>query len=132
MKRFSELGAYLERLRIQTIGKTLVLDKRRIEPDVLDVMQIRSYRAVDRAGLQIADIVASAFYDAVNIGRNGLYNPDNAKLLMPRIAFDKTVKPRRFSEYGVVLQPTRPSLPRLDIKQREIFEYYGYDFGKVR
>jgi len=30
--------------------------------------------------------------------------------------------------YGVALQPTPPSKARLNDKQKEIFEFYGYKF----
>ena len=73
------------------------------------------------AGLQLADVVASAFYQAVDtLDVNN--DPEPAKLLLPRMAHsDKMI-----SDYGVVLQPTPPYKAKLTPKQKDIFRFYQY------
>lgn len=91
--------------------------------------QVVNWRLIDvephtlNAGLQLADIVASSFYQAVDILPPTLWNPENAKLLRPCVAKECGL----YLDYGVALQPTPPSKAKLLPRQKEIFEFYGYD-----
>jgi hypothetical protein len=75
------------------------------------------------AGLQLADIVASAFFQACDT-LDSPQNVEPAKLLLPRMARERGV----IADYGVVLQPTPPKKARLTADQQIIFKHYGYTF----
>ena len=115
--------AYHEMLKRQSRSNTTFLKKRIINWRVLDrrLMEIRS--PAKDAGLQLADLVASSFYQAVDVLPPTLWNPQNAKLLAPRVAKESGY----YRDYGVALQPTPPRRANLDVKQRQIFEFYGYN-----
>jgi hypothetical protein len=72
--------------------------------------------------LQLADIPAGAFFQAVECNRPDDCDPQYAKLLKPIVA-------RRYfgSRIGYGLK-TMPGPGQMDLveKQKEVFEYYGY------
>ncbi len=76
------------------------------------------------AGAQLADVVASAFYQAVDTLPPTKWNNEFAKILMPVMAKENG----SHLNYGVALQPTPPSKAMLNDKQKEIFQHYGYKF----
>jgi hypothetical protein len=76
------------------------------------------------AGAQLADVVASAFYQAADTLPPTKWNNEFAKVLMPIMAKENG----SCMNYGVALQPTPPSKANLNDRQREIFEFYGYKF----
>lgn len=78
------------------------------------------------AGLQLADVVASAFYQAVDT-LDVKKDPEPAKLLLPKMARSNG----SVADEGVVLQPTPPWKARLTPVQKNIFEFYQYDFSNV-
>ncbi|WP_215263409.1 DUF3800 domain-containing protein [Epibacterium ulvae] len=116
---YGQTKAYLEWLRLQS---NPVLNKRKID------FRFLSYKLVDyvphyqEAGLQCSDIVASAFFRALNT-ENKRRNIDSAKRLSPimaRNAFNE------ISDFGLVLQPTNPKDLTLSKEQAEIFLHYGF------
>ena len=117
---YGQTKAYWEYLRAQG---TPFLNKYQIKFEVL------SYRLVDyvphymHAGLQLADIAASSFYQAVETA-SVRWSNDSAKALKPRMAqLGKTVV-----DCGLVLQPHRIDSIGLSAQQKEIFEHYGFGF----
>jgi hypothetical protein len=78
------------------------------------------YPNEERYGLQLADIVASAFYSGLEYPTTGKLNSDHAKLLLPRIAQDKRHKRYMF---GVKVMPRTAGL-RLSDDQRAILDFY--------
>jgi hypothetical protein len=115
--------AYGELLKVQSRAGTTILQKRTINWQVIDRRLMEQLPHGDNAGLQLADIVASSFYQAVDILPPTKWNTANAKLLIPRVATEGGF----YRDYGVALQPTPPRKARLLPQQREIFEFYGYD-----
>lgn len=70
-----ELSNYLARLWAQDRNGTIFLPKRTPKWSVIDFKQIFAYEHGERAGLQFADVVASAFYEAVNRDNRTECNP---------------------------------------------------------
>jgi hypothetical protein len=75
-------------------------------------------------GAQLADVVASAFYQAVDTLPPTKWDNEFAKLLAPVMAKENG----NYLGYGVALQPTPPQKAKLNNQQKEIFEFYGYKF----
>ena len=73
-----------------------------------------------RAGLQLADCVAGAFYQATELTAAGQVNPTFAKALAPRVTSNACGE--RFG-YGVKMIPG-PALRHLPRSQIEIFDFY--------
>lgn len=120
---YGQTKAYWELLRAQKMTGRTYLSRYEMRHDIL------SFRLVDyvphymHAGLQLADIAASAFYQAIEDG-SPRWSTDCAKALSPRVASrDKAV-----ANVGLVLQPHKINGISLSPKQKEIFHYYGYRF----
>jgi hypothetical protein len=75
-------------------------------------------------GAQLADIITSAFYQAVDTLPPAKWNNEFAKLLKPIMAKENGTH----MGYSVALQPTPSWKANLNEKQKEIFEFYGYKF----
>ncbi|WP_193668099.1 DUF3800 domain-containing protein [Paracoccus kondratievae] len=116
---YGQTKAYWEKLRI---GGRPKLDKRQIRFEVL------SYQLVDyvphyyHAGLQLADICASAFYQAVDTSSTR-WTIDNAKALTPIVAKSNGA----FADTGIVLLPAEIDAD-LTSEQKLIFRHFGYTF----
>jgi hypothetical protein len=121
---YGQTIAYHELLKNQTKGGTLVLTKRRIMWEVLDWRLAEPATHKSSAGAQLADVVASSFYQAMDTLAPTKWNNEFAKLLKPIIATDDGF----FFNYGLALQPTPPAKAKLTDQQKEIFEFYGYKF----
>lgn len=118
--RYSQLGAYLKRLEWQSRAKTLYLTHRDLRWSVFDVDQMRPYQYRERAGFQLADTVASAFYKAAENASGGPGDMRCAKILAPRMARDRY---GRVYDCGVTLFPTIWQA-NLAPSQRRIFDFY--------
>lgn len=114
--------SYGEMLKQQSRSQTTLLNKRTINWQVVDIRlyEVLEHRA--HAGLQLADVIASSFYQAADVLPPTDWNPVFAKLLKPRMAMENGT----CVDYGVAFQPTPPWRGNLTKKQQEIFEYYGY------
>ncbi|WP_017999938.1 DUF3800 domain-containing protein [Paracoccus sp. N5] len=77
------------------------------------------------AGLQLADIAASAFYQAVETS-SPRWSTCCAKALNPIMARAS----KQVVDVGLVLQPHKIDQIGLSSSQREIFEFYGYEFQR--
>jgi len=121
---YAQTAAYQELLKMQAKGGALVLSKRRIMWEVLDWRLSEPVSHKSSAGAQLADVVASAFYQAVDTLPPTKWNNEFAKALKPIVAAENGSS----MGYGVALQPTPPSKARLNDRQKEIFEFYGYKF----
>jgi hypothetical protein len=75
--------------------------------------------------LQLADIVASAFFKACDKYDTGGCNPEFAKALRDRMAREPDTKTGQISGFGVKLLPSLKKA-KLDPDQAEIFRFYGY------
>nr|WP_254452532.1 DUF3800 domain-containing protein [Roseicella sp. DB1501] len=124
--RYSRTLDYLARIQLQSANNRLHLKAGDLAWDMVDLSQIVSFPHANRPGLQLADVVASAFYQAlpetpiigqqVRVGR-----PSYAQVLKPRIAEGPNGK--HFGR-GVFLWPV-DGLHRISDEQRSIFEFYG-------
>jgi len=121
---YGQTVAYHELLKNQAKGGSLFLTKRRIMWEVLDWRLTEPAAHKDSAGAQLADVVASSFYQAVDTLPPMKWDNQFAKLLKPVLAKEDG----RYLNYGVALQPTPPSKAKLTDKQKEIFEFFGYQF----
>lgn len=121
---YAQTKAYQELLRVQGRSGNVYKDKRIIKPDVLHPDLIYSFPHRDRDGLQLADTVPAAFFQAVNAFGPGEWDTQFAKMLRPVMATEN----RTFADYGVALQPTPPHRAKLTSKQKQIFQFYGYRF----
>ncbi len=79
----------------------------------------------ERAGLQLADTVASAFFKACDCIDTSECNPEYAKLLAPRMCHTPDGSRGSISGYSVKLMPKFRDANLLP-EQAEIFTYYGY------
>ena len=121
---YGQTVAYHELLKNQAKAGALVLTKRRIFWEVLDWRLAEAVSHKLCAGAQLADVVASSFYQAVDTLPPTKWNNEFAKLLQPIVATDDGLH----LNYGLALQPTPPYKAKLTDQQKEIFEFYGYKF----
>jgi hypothetical protein len=92
--------------------------------EVLDWRLAEAASHKSSAGAQLADVVASAFYQAIDTLPPTKWNNSFAKLLKPVVAKENDF----YFNHGISLQPTPPSAAKLTAEQKEIFEFYGYRF----
>lgn len=88
--------------------------------EVLDPFLFEEHPNKMRAGLQLADVVASAFFRAVERNSKGKTDVQYAQLLRPRMCFDVS---GRYIGYGVKVLPSH-IIQRLPPEQRAIFDFY--------
>ena len=120
---YGQTKAYWEILKAQASGGTTYLNKREIQHETLRFNLVDYIPHEQVAGLQLADIVASAFYRAVDA--NGpKWNVEHAKALKPVMAKERNV----VADFGLVLQPTKAEDLTITEDQKIIFKYYGYVF----
>lgn len=121
--RYSQMSAYYDWLKLQ--GEKTYLRGGYVDFSVIRRQLMFIYRHHERAGLQYADVVASAFFKACDKFDTGSCHPQFAKALKPRMARSPDNLSGRISGHGVKLIP---SLKRaqLDEDQAEIFTHYGY------
>lgn len=119
---YGQTKAYWEVLRLQDAARTTFLNKRLMRFEVLRYALVDYVPHTQNAGLQMADIVASAFYQACDTN-HGLQYVEPATLLRPKMAREAGV----VADVGVVLQPA-PWKAQLTYDQQQVFEFYGYTF----
>lgn len=88
---------------------------------VVDLTQITSHPNKMRAGLQLADVVASAFFQALEPNSSGNVTADYAKALRPRMAINN--QGRMYGYSFKVMPKWAPA--RLPPQQREIFNFFA-------
>jgi hypothetical protein len=89
-----------------------------------DLLYIYPHR--QRAGLQLADAVASAFFKACDCCDTGACDPEFAKLLAPRMGrVPDATSGGQIAGYGVKLMPNFAKAELLP-EQAAIFTHYGY------
>lgn len=101
-------------------GKEVMWQARKIVWDVLDIDSIAVENHSKWAGLQIADCITSAFFNAIEPNVYGNYEPTYAKLLKPRL-----IKTAWGSHAGGGLTPV-PSLQKCnaDAEQTAFFNWF--------
>jgi hypothetical protein len=118
---YPRLLAYLGLLQHQSSGGNLFITAGDLNWRVVDLDQIYNIAAKNEAGLQLADVAAGAFYEAVNREKRTGPDATYAKLLFPRL----------YKERNLILGNGLKPMPalwqaKLDPSQREIFELAGY------
>jgi hypothetical protein len=88
-----------------------------------DLLHIYAHK--QRAGFQLADTVASAFFKACDLYDTGECDPEFAKILGPRMTRVPDGLGGEISGYSVKLMPAFRKADLLP-EQAEIFTYYGY------
>jgi hypothetical protein len=121
--RYTQTKEYHAILKNEAQAGLTMLTKREVDWRVLHPHLINALPPTMNAGVQIADVIASAFYQAAD-ATNTTWSPDNAKLLRRIMATEN----RLHRDYGVALQPTPPYRAKLTERQKEIFRFYGYIF----
>lgn len=121
--RYVGMRAYFHWLRQTFRSGVGALPQGTIEWDVIDIQQINDFPHKTRAGLQMADWVAGAFFKAADKHSTGGADPRFAKILEPRMARlpPSTLK----AGFSVKLLPKYRGL-RIDTDQLDIFRAYGY------
>lgn len=121
--RYSQMNAYYEWMRLKKHNPYLPWGK--ICWDVMHPHLMYVYPHYEREGLQLADIVASAFFKACDKHDTGACDPSFAKRLSPRMGRTPDRQDGQIAGYGLKLMPSWRKA-RLDSDQAEIFKYYGY------
>lgn len=119
--RYTQLVAYHEYLRRQSASNALYLSRGDIAWDVLHPDLYASIPHHKSAGAQLADVVASAFYQAADARAPG-WILDPALALRPRMA----TRGRSIVDAGLTLMPLPPKKAELTEDQKRIFNAYGY------
>jgi len=122
--RYSQTRAYSLYLRHQQQAGSVYLEKRVPVMNVLETDLMEDHPHKTRAGLQLSDVVASAFYQAADCLGPGLWDVAPAKALDRVMARENG----KIANFGVALQPTPAWRAELTAEQQQIFEHYGYDF----
>lgn len=117
---YSQFKAYLAYLRQKSHANRLYLDTGDIKWPYIDEHRIHTYDHRSRAGLQLADAVASAFYQAAQSNTRTNDDIEPAIALAPRVGFDR--KGIAY-DYGVKLMPALHRAA-LSHEQRRIFDFY--------
>lgn len=126
---YSQTAAYHQILKYQSRGGKMVLQKRVPRWEVMHWELVEHYPHFKRAGLQLADVAASAFYHAVDQLDTGPCEPAYAKALGKVVARDEEGTQ---ADYGLILQPTPACDAPITEDQRQIFRHYGYDFRRKK
>ena len=120
--RYSQMTAYHDLLNNQARSGTTYLKKREVKWRVLHPRLCKSVSHSKSAGAQLADIVASSFYQAADALGPGQWDTQFAELLKPRIPTSRGLH----ADYGVTLMPTPAWKATLTPDQKKIFRFYGY------
>lgn len=124
---YEEMAVYFKLLKIHNMAGTQTVNTDDLEWSVMDQSLVERYPHTDRAGLQLADVVASAFFKACDIyDTKGGCDPTFAKLLEPKMARKPDRPDGAVDWYGVKLMPWTLKRAQLSAEQEEIFRFYGY------
>lgn len=121
--RYSQMNAYYEWMRLKRHNPFLPWGMIRWE--VMHPQLMHVYPHHEREGLQLADIVASAFFKACDKHDTGACDPTFAELLRPRMARVPDRAGGLVAGYGLKLMPSLKKAA-LDPDQAAIFRAYGY------
>jgi len=120
--QYRDFEHYLTKLHWQSVLGTLLIDAGDLCWSVIDFEEVRVLDHKSRAGLQLADIGAGAFFQALEQNRPANCDAQFAMALKPCMALNAK---GRLLDYSL---KTMPELKKagLSIEQRRIFEFYGY------
>jgi hypothetical protein len=122
---YSQTRAYAYYLRYQQQAGSVFLKKRMIQTDLLSRDLMLDLPNDETPGLQLADVVASAFFSAANTIGPGEWD------IRPAIGLEKIMASEQgtIADFGVALQPTNLSQAKLTNEQMTIFKHFGYNFN---
>lgn len=120
---YTAMFSYFETLNMQARSGGFKLKAKAWNPEMMDRNCWKVIPHEKNAGVQLADVVASAFLQSANF-QSPTFNQDAAEALAPIMARD--VK-GLICNNGVTGWPL-PSQGQLPAKARSIFEFYGYEF----
>jgi Protein of unknown function (DUF3800) len=120
---YPRLLSYLGLLQHQSSIGQLHLKAGDLAWRVVDMKQIYDIAHKNEAGLQLADVAAGAFFEAVNLEPKNGPDPSYATLLLPRLYRQRRDGP--ILEYGLKSMPKLWEA-RLQPSQRAIFELAGF------
>jgi hypothetical protein len=119
---YGQVRAYLFWLRKHSNAGTMFLKRGDLTWSVVDIDDVHAFDHSQRAGLQLADTVASAFYQAVEYWPALKCEPEFAKLLHGRMARSRK---GQILEYGLKPMPYLRKA-KLIPAQKDVFEFYGF------
>lgn len=122
---YSQLGAYFEWLKLKSSGNALVLPLGDLEWSVMDRNFMFVAQPINEPGLQLADVVAGAFFKGCDVYDTKSCDPKFAELLRQRIARWPDTNCGQISGYGIKLMPAWRKA-RLRQDQQKIFHSFGY------
>jgi hypothetical protein len=122
--KYIDFARYIEKLRCQSRVNKLYLDTGDLCWSMVNDEEIFALSHKERAGLQLADIVAGAFFQAVERDRPADCDPECALILKPRMALSK-----HGNILGYSIKTMPPDLDKMALapNQRLLFEGYGYN-----
>lgn len=130
---FGRFKAYIQQKINQATAGTTYLATRDIDPSVLRYTLIDRAPASQLAGLQLADVLVSAFFQSIE--QASPHHTDKVALpLRPLMAERRTAsgrKVRRDGE-GVTFFPPLQAVHLLTPEQAKFFEHFGYDMGWLK
>jgi hypothetical protein len=115
-------------LKDQSKAGTTYLSKRTINTEVFDSRLIEVSQPQVNAGLQMADIIASSFFQGVDILPPTIFDTRNAPLLRPRMA----EKNGMVENYGVTFLPFNYYEAKLQPQQIDVLEQYGFNRSRFQ
>ena len=123
---YDRLTRYLDRIRAQTEEGSLYLKTGNLDWSVIDLDQIYVAAHKNEVGVQLADVVAGAFYQAVSVDGKRPCDTQFAELLLPRM-----YRGRSGLILGNGVKPM-PGVPKMNLlpEQRRIFEIVGFRLEK--
>jgi Protein of unknown function (DUF3800) len=113
---------YGQMLKDQGKAGTTYLNTRTLKWEVFDSRLIQVSQPQVNAGLQLADIIASSFFQGVDILPPTIFDTRNARLLKPRIAIKNGV----IENFGVTFLPFKYYEADLRPEQIDLLESYGF------
>lgn len=119
------LNTYFEWLKMKSAGDDMFLTLGDLAWETMHRDLLHIFHHKHRAGLQLADAVASAFFKACDCYDTGACDPTYARLLEPRMCRAPDHPQGQISGYSVKLMPNFNSAKLLP-EQSEIFKFYGY------
>jgi len=122
---YTQLNAYYQWLSYK--GGSQFLPLGNIEFDTIHMQLQEVHNHAGHDGLKLPDIVASAFFKAVDVHDTGACDPQFAEALRPRMARWPDEQSGAISGFGVKLMPRFSALKsKVRPEQLAIFRSYGY------
>ncbi len=130
---FGAFKAYVKKLAVQALAGTTYQDTRVIASDVLAQDLIERMPAAKEPGLQLADVLVSAFFQSIE-QQSPHFKDKPALSLRPILArrLDRTAKPAKWNHEGVTLYHAGDASRLLTSEQEAFFSSFGYDFNYLR